>query len=226
MAEVFIDDLIDSLARDDLPQQADTVTQLCRAWSAERIAPEILPYEERLLSDASMLLRNQIAVVEETHVDNVKVNFKMVIIQTELERIKYMLRSYLRTRILKIDRYALHCTRNPDIWSRLSLLERQYVQKHQAILERHYHISFMKDLPDSGNLRRLDDVAAAGLSMIEAPDPNKAVFVKVVQPIADRIPIESEALEVEIGNVFLTRYASVREYVQKVMSPLILQEHY
>lgn len=53
--------------------------------------------------DANAASCFQIEVVEE-QVGNVdpKTNFRLIIIQTELERFKYLVRSFLRTRMAKV----------------------------------------------------------------------------------------------------------------------------
>lgn len=213
MPDFDLDDLIESAVNPASDTLASSVTALTQAWVSERIAPEILPYNQALVDTINTKLRKQIEFLEETEIRDAKTNFKLVIIQTELERVKYLMRSYLRTRIHKVDKYALHCLRDQDMMLRLSSLERQYVQKHQAILERHYHLAFLKDLPESGNLRKLDDLAAAGLSMIDVPDLNKAVFCKVVKPIASEIKIGAETMDLEMGNILLIRYGAVRNFL-------------
>ncbi len=54
-------------------------------------------------TDANAASCLQIEVVEE-QVGNVdpKTNFRLIIIQTELERFKYLVRSFLRTRMAKV----------------------------------------------------------------------------------------------------------------------------
>lgn len=213
MGDFDLNNLIESAVNPSKEPLTNDVFALTQAWVSERIAPEILPYSQALMDSVSTKLRTQIELLEETEIRDAKTNFKLVIIQTELERVKYLMRSYLRARIYKLDKYALHCLRNQDIMLRLSSLERQYVQKHQAILERHYQLAFLKDLPESGNLRKLDDVAAAGLSMIDAPDLKKAVFCKVVKPVSSEIRVGSERIDLEVGNILLIRYGAVRKFL-------------
>lgn len=121
-------------------------------------------------------------------------SFGLIVIQTELERFKFLVRSFLRARIAKIDAHPLHtlAIHNPDLASQsqsqhtsrlssndplLSPSEASYAQTHAALLERHYTSSFLSSFPQK--LRRMDDRAGAGgVSMIEGPDLDKAVFVR------------------------------------------------
>lgn len=59
----------------------------------------------------------------------------------------------------------------------LSPSEASYAQTHAALLERHYTSSFLSSFPQK--LRRMDDRAGAGgVSMLEGPDLDKAVFIR------------------------------------------------
>jgi GINS complex subunit 4 len=137
-----------------------------------------------------------------------KANFTLVILQTELERFKFLVRSFLRARIAKacsphpyqlnvladkktqIDKHALHyrdlSLSDPAI---LSPLEQQYLQSHQALLSSHYHASFLSSFPE--NLQKLDDTAG-GISMIDKPDEDCAVFCRILR-VAGTVEVNSES---------------------------------
>lgn len=51
-------------------------------------------------------IKSQIEKIEDMTGDmDPKTNFALIVIQTELERYKFLVRSYLRTRIAKVSRY-------------------------------------------------------------------------------------------------------------------------
>ncbi|KAL9040114.1 MAG: hypothetical protein Q9180_002112, partial [Flavoplaca navasiana] len=162
-----------------------------------------------------------IEVVEE-QVGNVnpKTNFRLIIIQTELERFKFLVRSFLRTRMAKIDKYALYMLRTPTQTARLSASELQYANTHQTLLEAHYRSSFLAQFPTS--LQRLDDTAG-GISMVEQPDTDTAVFVRVLRDIEVPIVIEGTDTDFEMrrGDVYVVRWSAVREYVMHGDAELI-----
>lgn len=158
-----------------------------------------------------------------------KANFCLIIIQTELERFKFLVRSFLRARIAKvrsirisrtslrltnpqIDTHALHILTTTTMKSRLSPSELQYATAHQTLLNAHYQSSFLSNFPTQ--LQRLDDTAG-GISMIEQPDLDKAVFIRVLRDVREPVVIEGTdtAFEMRRGDIFVVRYSAVREYV-------------
>ncbi len=107
-----------------------------------------------------------------------KTNFALIVIQTELERYRYLVRSYLRARIAKVDRHTLHYLSTDALRARLSEMELAYATRHQALLHNHYLSSFLSSFPP--NLQNLNDTAA-GVTMIETPDLESAVFIRVLR---------------------------------------------
>lgn len=162
-----------------------------------------------------------------------KTNFKLIIIQTELERFKFLVRSFLRARLKKvrcehmgvwmhaltscwkIDQYPLHIraqhTASLDTTKPLlSPSELQYLTSHQALLSQHYSSSFLSQFPAS--LQRLDDTTG-GISMVDKPDEDKAIFVRALRDIGT-VFIEGtdRRLEVKRGDVWVVRWSAVRQW--------------
>ncbi|KAL8890079.1 MAG: hypothetical protein Q9192_005920, partial [Flavoplaca navasiana] len=216
-----INDILAEVSGDGSPLETRDLQELTRAWVAERSAPELLPWPSELMERVLERIHQQIEVVEE-QVGNVnpKTNFRLIIIQTELERFKFLVRSFLRTRMAKIDKYALYMLRTPTQTTRLSASELQYANTHQTLLEAHYRSSFLSQFPTS--LQRLDDTAG-GISMVEQPDTDTAVFVRVLRDIEVPIVIEGTDTNFEMrrGDVYVVRWSAVREYVMHGDAELI-----
>ncbi|KAI4202738.1 MAG: hypothetical protein LQ350_002404 [Teloschistes chrysophthalmus] len=208
-----IDDILAEVSGDGLPLETQDLQELTRAWVTERSAPELLPWPSALMERVLDRIHQQIEVVEE-QVGNMdpKTNFRLIIIQTELERFKFLVRSFLRTRIAKIDKHTLHILTSPTQSARLSEPERQYATNHQALLQAHYQSSFLAQFPTS--LQRLDDTAG-GISMIEQPDVDTAVFVRGLRDIDEPIVVEGTDIDFELrrGDVYVVRWSAVREWV-------------
>ncbi|KAI4116500.1 MAG: hypothetical protein LQ338_007706 [Usnochroma carphineum] len=174
-----------------------------------------------IIGSANAASHIQIEVVEE-QVGNIdpKTNFRLIVIQTELERFKFLVRSFLRTRMAKIDKYTLYLLTNPTQSARLSSSELQYAHSHQALLEAHYRTSFLSQFPTS--LQRLDDTAG-GISMIEQPDIDKAVFVRGLRDVEDPIIVEGTDIDFEMrrGEVYVVRWSAVRDLVMNGDAELV-----
>ncbi|KTW31145.1 DNA replication protein SLD5 [Pneumocystis jirovecii RU7] len=183
------------------------VSELMKSWISERIAPELLPFQGVLLE--RMMERTE--MVELKIGKDIKTNFRMVLVQMEIERIKYMIRSYLQTRIYKMDKYALYILQKPELLACLSSLEKEYLKKHQEILTDYYTSAVLKHLPEK--LRRLDDTQG-GISMIEKPDMDAAVFCRVINNIEHDIPVnKNESITLDKGNIYLLKYKLIRSFI-------------
>ncbi|KAL8890728.1 MAG: hypothetical protein Q9215_002172 [Flavoplaca cf. flavocitrina] len=216
-----IDDILAEVSGDGSPLETRDLQELTRAWVTERSAPELLPWPSELIERVLERIHQQIEVVEEQVGSvNPKTNFRLIVIQTELERFKFLVRSFLRTRMAKIDKYALYMLSTPTQTARLSASELQYANTHQTLLEAHYRSSFLTQFPTS--LQRLDDTAG-GISMVEQPDTDTAVFVRVLRDIEVPIVIEGTDTDFEMrrGDVYVVRWSAIREYVMNGDAELI-----
>lgn len=126
-----IQDILDSVSADTAPAESD-LQSLVRAWVNERVAPEILAFPEALIERTMERMRKQVNSISQTVLYNFcltrdclhgakeqielleeqtgtmdpKTSFRLIIIQTELERFKFLLRSFLRARIAKVKIYS------------------------------------------------------------------------------------------------------------------------
>lgn len=205
-----IDDILADVSREAEPQESRDLQELTRAWVAERVAPEILPYPDALMERVLERIKRQIELVEEqTGNMDPKANFRLIVIQTELERFKFLVRSFLRARIAKIDKHPLHTLQTAS--AHLSTSESHYLTAHQALLSTHYHSSFLSQFPTA--LQRLDDTAG-GISMVDTPDADVAVFCRALRDIGV-INVEGteRAFEMKRGDCWVVRWSAVRERV-------------
>ena len=72
------------------------------AWLNERAAPELLPYEGVLVAELEAAVADQQQLVQARNADDTVKAFMGNLYFMEIERIKYLLRSYLRTRLTKV----------------------------------------------------------------------------------------------------------------------------
>lgn len=122
-------------------------------------------------------------------------NLTISILQSDLSRTQYLIRSLLRQRLAKLSKYAPYYlalsngTLPPQSSASqsyydeygaeketpLSASETDFLRAHQDLLKAHYDISFLHSFPQS--LTRLDD-NNGGVSMIQGPETKSPVFVR------------------------------------------------
>jgi len=112
----------------------------------------------------------------------------------------------------KIDKYAQYILLSEGMLDLLSIDERQYLQKHNALLTSLYATAFTNSFP--AHLRAFND--SRNEEMIEKPDMDKAVFCRVIRTPSNggdiRFP-NGEEVTLEEGNIFLIRYSAVKKYI-------------
>ncbi|KAK9235772.1 hypothetical protein V1525DRAFT_408876 [Lipomyces kononenkoae] len=225
--DLEIDDLISNLDKDYYSAHSATngsyltiqktrdFNSLVQLWTHERTCPDILPYAHELLDTIVDRVRGQIEVIEEytTSGDSSGGNakLKVLFVETELERVKFLVRGYLRARIHKIDNYYMHILNNPDVQHKLSQSELRYTKRRANQLKRYYDHRFLASLPQL--LQRLDDTAG-GLHMIDAPDLDEVVFIRVLRDSPGEVDLgNDDKIELRKGNIYVLPYKVIRRYV-------------
>eukprot|EP01121_Diplochlamys_sp_Union-15-3_P000380 TRINITY_DN10350_c0_g1_i1.p1 TRINITY_DN10350_c0_g1~~TRINITY_DN10350_c0_g1_i1.p1 ORF type:complete len:116 (+),score=21.88 TRINITY_DN10350_c0_g1_i1:52-348(+) len=81
-------------------QRAKDLQTLKRCWFNELSSPEILPYPTELLETFLKRLDEQQMFIDKRN--NAEIQLEVFLLQMEIERIKYILQSYFRTRLAKV----------------------------------------------------------------------------------------------------------------------------
>jgi GINS complex subunit 4 len=166
-------------------------------------------------------IKRQIERVEDMTGDmDPKTNFALIVIQTELERYKYLVRSYLRARIAKIDRHTLHYLSTDALRARLSDMELAYATRHQALLHNHYLSSFLSSFPPA--LQNLNDTAG-GLTMIDTPDLDSAVFIRLLKDtLVEGRGVDADGLtSFEENDIIILRWSDAKQLVESGSAELV-----
>jgi len=232
--------------QDSDPDTAYTDHQLLvRAWTSERCSPDLLPYPTELVARVIERVRSQIARIEDMTSgmtdhsagltrdggvaagaggpygrSNQNTNLVLSILQTDLSRTQFIVRSLLRQRLAKITKHATfyfsqlnvsNTTTKTDLL--LSEAEMQFLRTHQALLSDFYDGSFLSAFPSA--LRRLDD-SSGGVNMVEGPEQEGAV---VARCLSERWSNEDQLkrdegvgveLEMRRGEVWVVRWGDVK----------------
>lgn len=225
--EVDVTDLIEGIGgsrRRDVETQSrqEDYNAIKKMLIQERMGPEILPFGGDVIDRVMERVRNQIEFIEQNslELDSSKKDMKFILllVESELERIKFVIRAYLRCRLTKIDKYAMYIRQDPQLVDRLSPSEKEYMNKHQAILKDLYMSQFLASMPT--NLQKLDDTAG-GISMVEEFDMDQAVIFRVTKTLEEPLLLGNDQLELTKGILYAARYSAVKSYMEMGVVELV-----
>lgn len=213
--DIDVADIINNLTEDSHIEGSDhqrkyQVEKLKKAWINERMSPELLEFETEVLDKIMVRVREQVEFIEEQSMNiqpGSDLKFILLVVESDLERIKFLIRGYLRVRLSKIDKYTTLISSSQELLTKLSESERNYMQRHYSILQELYKGQFLSNLPS--NLQLLDD-NSGGISMVEEPDLNRAVFLRVLQKVEHPITAGQDRILLEKGGVYVMRYSAIQ----------------
>ncbi|KAF9073446.1 GINS complex Sld5 component [Rhodocollybia butyracea] len=195
----------------DEQEDNDTpLSQLTRHWMNERHAPDILPAQEELLSslldhirrqsEAVQSLRGEPSASEEDHI-------RIMLVQMEVERVKFIVRSYVRTRLFKVEKFARFIMTDETIQARITMAERAHASRHAHLTDRHFHNVVLQSLPETQS--HLDDTPIFMPPMITKPDETRAVFVHALRDCPP-LRFHDKTLEMKRGHISLMPFSFIQ----------------
>ncbi|THV03908.1 GINS complex, Sld5 component [Dendrothele bispora CBS 962.96] len=200
----------------ELEDEETPLQKLMRHWMNERHAPDILPAQEELLaslldhirrqSEAVQLLRGEPSTSEEDHI-------RIMLVQTEVERVKFIVRSYVRTRLFKIEKFARFIMTNPEIQARITTAERAHASRHANLTDKHFHFSVLQSLPETQS--HLDDTPIFMPPMVTQPDESVPVFVHALRECGPINFPDGSSLNMTPGYISLMPFASAKALLNR-----------
>lgn len=179
----------------------------------ERFAPELLPHRDDLVRRVRQSVDEQQDVIAQLSQDDA---LNRMIYETELERVNYLLRSYLRTRIFKIQSQALHLARDPEAQANLSEPEAAFATKYAALYQRHIDREAWS-LVDTSRLPEALKTITSIKQLVTPPDVNAVhVFCKALRDVeAFALPGSTDMVDLQRDTVTLLPYAPLRPFLEK-----------
>eukprot|EP00300_Choanocystis_sp_HF-7_P000348 c10286_g1_i2.p1 GENE.c10286_g1_i2~~c10286_g1_i2.p1 ORF type:complete len:194 (+),score=34.28 c10286_g1_i2:61-642(+) len=188
------------------------IESLTSAVLNEKFCPEILPYEDEIVSDAKAQILEQEGVIA-----GLSDQFAIVLHKMDLDRVQYLLRTYLRVRMFKIETYVQLIAENDNQNLNVSYLskpELKFAQQLQKAKETHINTSFLSALPD---IHR----ALNKPGMVPKPDLNSYVFALANSDIGQFRVDDNDTFLISKGDIYLICYASIRDLVRTKQMQLI-----
>ena len=206
----------------------DSVNELFRMWRNERASPELQENPEELIKEVLELIYFQamkLAKHQESLTEATKGNFAFLdcLYQMDLERIKFVLKSFLRCRLGKIEKgwaeFWPNCstqTRSDYLQTKLATFEREYLQSFASNLVSSLQESVLDRIPDK--MASLDDEEMhwTGARPVASNQPDSHVICKVKTDLGEIIldPITRATAPLQTNDIFVLQYSVIKQFLE------------
>ncbi|CAL8074890.1 unnamed protein product [Orchesella dallaii] len=188
----------------------ELLTKLHTAWMNERLAPDLLPPQIEEIECMLELLRN----MEVNTAKLEKKDIRLGVHKMEVDRIRYLISSYLRIRLAKIQEYCWDLqtkenTRNSQAPSLMSPEEQKFLKEYIENLESH-----LKNMGTQHMPRTMQ--ALQPQTMSTSSNLDSFLFLRVSQDssiIVDDADGREEEVSLEAGSQHIIRYRPVAKLV-------------
>jgi len=192
-------------------EEISDVHMLMKSWINERCSPDLLPYNN-LVNDLLEQLEVQSEIIEANKNENVNAAFQNMLCQQEMDRVKFIIKNYLRTRLHKIEKYANYIYQNPVYYDRLSDKEIEFCEQYKELVDAHLLKSSLETAPSF--LQKLNEP-----SMIVKPVLDEPVFCRVKEDLG-RVQIQgsqgtSDTVAMQKNNIFMLRYKAIESFLEE-----------
>eukprot|EP00698_Gefionella_okellyi_P006435 TRINITY_DN15785_c0_g1_i1.p1 TRINITY_DN15785_c0_g1~~TRINITY_DN15785_c0_g1_i1.p1 ORF type:complete len:222 (+),score=38.33 TRINITY_DN15785_c0_g1_i1:35-667(+) len=193
---------------DYLHEEEPPLETLRRVWLNEYAAPEILQYHEEFVASIMAIVHEQQAIIAnlEASVDEMT-TWSVNIYRLEVERILYVMKSYLRIRLQKIEKHAM-AIMSSDMRDWLSDAEKKFANGLLTMTEDAFTSSFLKTLP----------AKFASMSeepMIPKPLLTNHVFCKPREDCGEirKHELDDAVIPLRANDIYALPYVLVRDFV-------------
>eukprot|EP01135_Chromosphaera_perkinsii_P005524 Nk52_evm73s352 gene=Nk52_evmTU73s352 len=211
-------DFGDLLDEDDVHEEMlKDLRRLKQAWINEKVCPELLPFEHEVVENMSEQIENQALSIEDGAKENINNAFIANLYEMELERLRFILRSYLRVRLWKIEKNITYILSNLEQRRCLSPAEESYAKNYKGNVDTHFHDCCLQDLPE--RIRNLNEQSEE-VDMIPKPNVDAYVFCKVMEDVGQFVfeeTAEGEILEGELAkdDRYIIRYSAIKPLLKE-----------
>ncbi|XP_026323956.1 DNA replication complex GINS protein SLD5 [Hyposmocoma kahamanoa] len=216
-------DTIEDIALSDEEEEitADAVLKtLQSAWQNERLAPEILPHH----NDIVECMLGQIQHMERNINKLPKTDLRASIHKMELNRIKFVICNYLKTRLHKIEQYCIPILneerrRTDSGTNYLTPSEYKYAHEYLLNMENHVKTVVLSKVPSNMQTFEMSKMAVY-------PNLQSHVFLKANTTVngvvlEDLFGDQDEEIDLEEGSQHILQYKPIADLVKNGKVQLI-----
>ena len=216
---------------DDIENSNSLMNSLITIWKNEKFTNDILLYQNNLISNAINLVEQTEKELKENTIEKENAD----IIELDIERMKFIIKDYLRIRIMKIEKYLFYILKN-DLSSLLSENEVEFVIK-LINMKSVYFNEGLKNIHQSANNFRVftdrfklmkDKISALNDAMIVSPSENEFVIIQSIteenitinmKEVCDKYPYDF--LQIEKNDIYILPYNAVKKLIKENKVKLI-----
>ncbi|GFQ06224.1 DNA replication complex gins protein sld5 [Phtheirospermum japonicum] len=203
------------------------------AWRNEKAAPEILKYDTDLVQRSRQQIQLMLALkllsfrfVVEEMVDEFSQNgvdpLTVSLYQMDLDRTMFLLRSYLRTRLLKIEKYVFHIQKTAEVWNRLSEPEQKFAKRCGGDIKNHLEQSVLSKLPDQYQSHLRQSAASEDDDMVPEPQLDAYVVCRSKRYLgAFQLDDGGAPVTIEADDLLALPYKSIKPLVESKQIDLV-----
>ena len=201
---------------------SDFMSNLVKIWSNEKLSQTLLPYEENIINDVISLIEKKEKEINDKKIDkNVK-----YYIELDIQRIKFIIKDYLRIRLMKIEKYLFYLLKNNkiDILSQneikfaAELMDVKAAYFMQGLKKMNSLVNNFYQFTDK-NKSRVDKMQTISDAMITKPSDSEFVIIQNISN--NTIDINIKEISNEYQGEFLSIYSG-----EKCLVPFKLIEPY
>ena len=163
-------------------------------------------YEEELLQKIIVRLEEKQEFINSAPAENFDEQFDGIVYQLDLDRLKYLVSNYLRTRMLKIQALCMSIVLN-DQSEMLSQKEFEFLNKYFTIKTNHFKRTFLLKIPEG--FRKIQH-EENHVSPDTGPDLDKHVFIRALEEIGRFDLTNGEDIEIKKDDIYLLRYSLIK----------------
>mmetsp|Transcript_20268 Transcript_20268/g.44256 ORF Transcript_20268/g.44256 Transcript_20268/m.44256 type:complete len:245 (+) Transcript_20268:175-909(+) len=211
--------------RGDDPDEEEVVNsdlpQLHRMWRNEKYSPEILPFNHHVVQNISEVVEFVAEGLDQERMSSdLDVHDPSYVLRCkELDRVRFVLRDYLRIRLWKLQQYPQYYL-DPAHKRLLSPAELEFLTGFWANRRHFYHTRMLDRLPPAKQV--LNDKMDL-LDMVKAPNLDTFIYARIKEEVGE-LEVRAESLTQDAsqnsrkdsfqkGKTYLLHYSIVRPFL-------------
>jgi GINS complex subunit 4 len=198
------------------------MTNLVTIWRNEKLSQMLLPYEENIINEVTSLIEKKEKELEDKKIDkNVR-----YYIEIDIHRIKFIIKDYLRIRLMKIEKYLFYLLKN----NKIDILSQNEIKFAAELMDvkAAYFIQGLKKMNSLANnfypftdknKTRIEKMQSISDAMITKPTESEFVIIQNISN--NTIDINIREISNDYQGEFLSIYSG-----EKCLVPFKLIEPY